>query len=85
MNNIKLNTEQNRLKLDLLFWIANNDIGYYGILGAGGTGKTFTITNIFSEIAESVIFLGATNKVVTVLKESLINNGMENPIQLIVF
>ena len=80
MNNIKLNTEQNRLKLDLLFWIANNDTGYYGILGAGGTGKTFTITNIFSEIAESVIFLGATNKVVTVLKESLINNGMENPI-----
>lgn len=78
---IKLNPEQLRLKLELLFWIVNNESGYYGILGAGGTGKTTVVTNVMSDIKDSkVIFLGATNKVVTVLKDSLIKNGLENPI-----
>ena len=78
--NMKLNKEQLQLKIELLFWLCQNENGFFGILGAGGTGKTFSITNILSEIDKSVIFLGATNKVVTVLKDSLIRNGMENPI-----
>jgi thymidine kinase len=80
MTKNELNSEQKRLKLELLFWICNNNNGYFGILGAGGTGKTFTICNVLSEIEDTkVIFLGATNKVVTVLKDSLISNGMTNP------
>ncbi len=81
MKKIELNSEQIKLKLDLLFWLAENSTGYYGILGAGGTGKTFVITKVMAEVKNyKVIFLGATNKVVTVLKDSLISNGMENPI-----
>lgn len=75
----ELNTEQLQLKEFLLNWIKNNNTGYFGVLGAGGTGKTTVVCNVLSDIKESVIFLGATNKVVTVLKESLISNGVENP------
>lgn len=77
---MELNSEQKLLKDILLRWIKHTDNGYFGVLGAGGCGKTYTITNVLSEVKESVIFLGATNKVVTVLKDSLIRNGMENPI-----
>jgi len=79
MQKFELNTEQKELKLILLNWIKNNENGYYGVLGAGGTGKTTVVCNVLSDIKESVIFLGATNKVVTVLKESLISNNFENP------
>jgi len=80
MKKLELNIEQKELKSKLLHWINNNETGYFGVLGAGGTGKTFTICNIISNIEQSVVFLGATNKVVTVLKESLISNRMERPI-----
>jgi len=79
MKKFELNTEQIQLKTILLDWIKNNDTGYYGVLGAGGTGKTTVVCNVLADIKESVIFLGATNKVVTVLKESLISNGVDNP------
>ena len=74
MKKFELNPEQKRLKVELLSWICNNETGYYGVLGAGGTGKTTVVCNVLADIKESVIFLGATNKVVTVLKESLIIN-----------
>lgn len=77
---MSLNSEQIKLKSDLLFWLNKNNNSYFGILGAGGTGKTFVITNILSEINNKIIFLGATNKVVTVLKQNLIKNGMKKPI-----
>lgn len=79
MKKFELNPEQIQLKTILLDWIKNNDTGYYGVLGAGGTGKTTVVCNVLADIKESVIFLGATNKVVTVLKESLISNGVDNP------
>lgn len=79
MSNIKLNSEQLELKTVLINWIDKNNFGYFGILGAGGTGKTFVVCNILSQSTQKIVFLGATNKVVTVLKESLIYNGMQNP------
>lgn len=80
MEKIELNSEQNTLKASLLTFIRNNENGYFGVLGAGGTGKTFVVCNVLSQATKSVVFLGATNKVVSVLKESLLKNGMENPI-----
>jgi hypothetical protein len=44
-------------------------IGYFGIFGAGGTGKTYTITKIKG--SEKFIYLAPTNKAVNVLRESL--------------
>lgn len=75
----EFNHEQKALEIKLLDWLDKNNNGYFGVLGAGGTGKTTVVCSVISRIKEKVVFLGATNKVVTVLKDSLNRNGMRNP------
>lgn len=81
-NKIQLTEEQQHLKEKLIFWLENNQNknNYFGILGAGGTGKTFLICNALKNYSDSIIFLGATNKVVGNLKKGLIANHFEKPI-----
>jgi hypothetical protein len=76
---MKLNIEQQELKGKLLNFLNSKETGYFGIYGAGGTGKTFTICQTINQYKGSVIFLGATNKVTTVLKNGLENSGFNNP------
>lgn len=74
---MNLNTEQQQLDEILIDWLKNNEPGYFGIYGAGGTGKTFTICHTLKKYNKKVIFLGATNKVTDVLKNSLKNSGYD--------
>jgi cell fate (sporulation/competence/biofilm development) regulator YmcA (YheA/YmcA/DUF963 family) len=76
---MKLNIEQQECKEKILQFLSENKNDYFGIYGAGGTGKTFTLSNTINEFKGSVLFLGATNKVVTVLKSSLESSGFLNP------
>jgi len=76
---MKLNIEQQELKEKLLNFLNSKETGYFGIYGAGGTGKTFTICQSIKSYKGTVIFLGATNKVTTVLKSGLENSGFYNP------
>ena len=76
---MKLNIEQQDLKEKLLNFLNSKETGYFGIYGAGGTGKTFTICQSIKSYKGSVIFLGATNKVTTVLKGGLESSGFYNP------
>lgn len=68
-----LNDEQKELQKQLKDFITGTKSGFFGVLGAGGTGKTFTICN--SIPVDKAIFLGATNKVVGVIKSQLKANG----------
>ena len=77
---MKLNHEQQALHEKLLHFLQSKEKGYFGIYGAGGTGKTFTICKTIKKYNGKVIFLGATNKVTTVLKNGLENSGYQNPI-----
>lgn len=72
-----LNTEQIELQKQLRLFISGNKSGFFGVLGAGGTGKTYTICNTIN--ANNAIFLGATNKVCNVLKVGLMKEGVINP------
>jgi len=72
---MSLNTEQQELHEKLLNFLNNDEFGYYGIMGAGGTGKTYTICHTINSYKKKVLFLGATNKVTNVLKDSLKNSG----------
>src|SRR5690606_3580436 len=74
-----LNSEQLILKQKITEFINSKQTGYFGIYGAGGTGKSYTICNSLSNYNGSIIFLGATNKVTTVLKNGLENSGFHNP------
>jgi hypothetical protein len=76
---MKLNIEQQECKEKILLFLNEKYFGYFGLYGAGGTGKTFLISNTLTEYSKKVLFLGATNKVVTVLKNSLENSGYKNP------
>ncbi len=70
-----LNEQQKELKDKLKEFIDSNENGYYGILGAGGTGKTYTVCKAIEDVsAKDIIFLGATNKVVNVLRTNLKTN-----------
>lgn len=69
----ELNSEQQQLQEKLKAFIASKDNGFFGVLGAGGTGKTFTICKTINP--KEAIFLGATNKVCQVLKQGLSANG----------
>lgn len=69
-----LNYQQEELKDQLTNFINSKDKGFFGVLGAGGTGKTYTICQTIKN-PKNVLFLGATNKVCGVLKQGLINNG----------
>jgi hypothetical protein len=65
----KLNREQEQSLAIINSKIDNNDIGYFGIFGAGGTGKTFTVSRI--QGSHNFVYLAPTNKAVNVLRESL--------------
>lgn len=79
MNEIQLNHEQLQLKEILSKWLNNSNKDFYGILGAGGVGKTTVICNVLANYRNNVVFLGATNKVISVLKDGLSRNKFENP------
>jgi hypothetical protein len=70
-----LNSEQNELKNQLLDFINSKQTGFFGVLGAGGCGKTYTICKCI-ENKDDFIFLGATNKVVSVLGKGLRDNDI---------
>jgi hypothetical protein len=72
---MELNIEQKQAKEKIISFLNSDKTGYFGVYGAGGTGKTFLIANIVNEYNHGVTFLGATNKVKNVLKESLKNSG----------
>lgn len=74
-----LNIEQQECKEKILYFLQQKENDYFGIYGAGGTGKTYVISNTLTKFNGKVLFLGATNKVVTVLKNSLENSGFLNP------
>jgi hypothetical protein len=78
-NKITLNPEQIELKSILISWTNYNKYGYFGVLGAGGTGKTTVICEALKDYKGSVVYLGATNKVIGVLKKGLENNNIKNP------
>ena len=63
-----LNTEQQQLSNHLKEYLKNGK-GFFGVYGAGGTGKTYTITETIKEDPKNIIFLGATNKVCKILKD----------------
>jgi len=73
------NIEQKECSEKILQFIDSDVNGYFGIYGAGGTGKTYVICNTLNNYKGTVLFLGATNKVTTVLKNALENGGFHNP------
>jgi len=66
-----LNKEQIEVKEGIINFIKGDKNGFFGVLGSGGTGKTYTVTKSIN--TTDVIFLGATNKVCKVLREGLID------------
>jgi hypothetical protein len=71
-----LNDEQLQLQFKINEFVNSKENGFFGVLGAGGTGKTFTICQTID--VEDALFLGATNKICSVLKNYLTNNGYFN-------
>ena len=74
---IELNSEQKELQNQINAFIKGEANGFFGVLGAGGTGKTFTVCKTID--TDSSIFLGATNKVCRELRLTLQKNGVVNP------
>lgn len=74
-----LNIEQQECRDKIIEFLQKKENDYFGVFGAGGTGKTYVISNTLTKFNGKVLFLGATNKVVTVLKNSLENSGFLNP------
>lgn len=70
---MSLNSEQLDLQKKLYNFIDKKKSGTFGVLGQGGTGKTFAICQSID--VEKAIFLGATNKVCANLRENLQNAG----------
>jgi len=73
----QLNEEQQRLQEEIKSFVSSKQNGFFGVLGAGGTGKTFTICQTINP--DKAIFVGATNKVCNVIKMGLLENGVLNP------
>lgn len=71
-----LNTEQQEAKF-LISEFVKNESGFFGLLGAGGTGKTYLITSL--EESEKYQYLAPTNKAVNVLRRGLIKSGVIKP------
>lgn len=76
---MSLNTEQLECKEKILQFLSKKENDCFGIYGSAGTGKSYTISHALKDYSGKVLFLGATNKVVTVLKNSLENSGFDNP------
>ena len=74
-----LNQEQQECKEKILSFLNTKENDYFAIYGAGGTGKTYTLANTIENFKGKVLYLGATNKVVSVLKNALENSGIINP------
>jgi hypothetical protein len=74
-----LNSEQQELKERIQNFILSDKKGCFGIYGAGGTGKTYTICQSINKFKGKVLFLGATNKVCTVLKDGLSRANYDKP------
>jgi hypothetical protein len=72
-----LNEQQEEAKKLINNYITNSNGGVFGLLGAGGTGKTFLITSI--EKTHNFQYLAPTNKAVNILRKSLIKNDVINP------
>ncbi len=70
---MNLNSEQLQLQKKLNNFIDYNKSGTFGVLGQGGTGKTYTICKSID--VNKAIFLGATNKVCANLRENLTQSG----------
>jgi hypothetical protein len=76
---MRLNIQQEELKDKLIEFLKSNEKGFFGIYGAGGCGKTYTLCQSIQNYKGSILFLGATNKVTGVLKDGLNNAGYLNP------
>lgn len=76
---MNLNIEQKEASNKILDFLKDDKQNYFGLYGAGGTGKTYMISQTLKDYKGTILFLGATNKVVTVLKNSLENSGFLNP------
>lgn len=68
-----LNNEQLQLQNKIYEFVNSKENGFFGVLGAAGTGKSFTICKTIN--VEDALFLGATNKVCSVVKNYLVGNG----------
>lgn len=66
---MSLNSEQLDLRKKLQNFITSERNGFFGVLGSGGTGKTFTVCQSID--VNNAIFLGATNKVCGNLRDEL--------------
>lgn len=71
-----LNIEQQELQNELIDFVSGSKNGFFGVVGAGGTGKTYTICKSID--VSKAIFLGATNKVVGNIKKQLTRDGETN-------
>jgi hypothetical protein len=71
-----LNDQQQEAK-KLIEEYIKNPKGTFGLLGAGGTGKTYLITSIKN--SEKFLFLAPTNKAVNELTKGLRKNGVIKP------
>ena len=76
---MSLNIEQKKASIKIQKFLNDKNGNYFGLYGAGGTGKTYMISQTLKDYDGTILFLGATNKVVTVLKNSLENSGFFNP------
>jgi hypothetical protein len=76
---MSLNIEQKEASLKIQKFLNDNNGNYFGLYGSAGTGKSYTISHTLKDYDGTILFLGATNKVVTVLKNSLENSGFFNP------
>ena len=72
-----LNQQQQQAKKLITDFIKNYSGGVFGLLGAGGTGKTYLITSLNN--VDDYQFLAPTNKVTNILRKSLFNNGVLKP------
>lgn len=71
-----LNKGQQEAK-ELISNFIKNEVGVFGLLGAGGTGKTYLITSING--SEEYQYLAPTNKAVNVLRKGLIQKDVIKP------
>lgn len=78
MGEFELNWQQKEVSKELGIYLNSQDNTFYGLYGGGGTGKTTAIFKSINEKPDDIIFLGATNKVVNVLKKGFTQEGKEN-------
>jgi hypothetical protein len=69
-----MNQEQKELLTSIQYLIDKNQKGFYGVYGSGGTGKTYTITQLND--LESFLFLAPTNKSAKIVTENIKKSGV---------